>query len=178
MTFTEAAEYLKCTEKTISKLIEKGALIEEGGGVSDDSIMELTNYAETVYTVREIADILGLKSDQTVCNRIQAGEWTAIKLGRQIRVIDFDEKSARAAGSKAKAVVVPPSGMVPAAKSPETKTAARTIIERMTFEEIEVLITITKMDTAKQRLIKEFIKAYLDKKDIRKKIDDLLGLME
>ena len=187
MTKQEAALYLRCSENMIKNLIKQDILEEANGCILDDSIMELTNYAENVYTIQEVAKKLGFKSEQSVRDRIKSGEITAIRLGRIIRIIDFDEKSAQAAGCNKKPEKKPKSKAASSNKSkpktvsssePEIKATARSVIDRMEFEEIEVLITITKMDTVKQRLIKDFIKAYLEKKEMRKKIDDLLGLME
>ena len=169
----EVAKFLKVGESTVYRLIEQGALVQEGKEITRESIDKLTGNAKTVHKITEIADILGV-ADNTVLRWISQGKFKTFKIGSQgVRVADWDGRDYSKRARKKDL-----SDELPKEPPREKAKTEYTALKRIQIEDIEIKISMTKPETTRQKLIGNFVKAWLDGKDLEKKLDDLLGLIE
>ena len=162
----DVATLLQCGDQFIYKLIKDGTLEGADGGITKASLDKLTHGATKVCTIEEMAKKEGV-STQTILNRVNAGKIESFKIGRLIRI------PVRDAMADAKVTATK--------KTPETNDSKekREILRRVKLGDMELVVSIAgAKDKSEGRLVKEFIKAWLDKSMLEDRIDKFMELIE
>ena len=164
----DVATLLKCGDQFIYKLIKDGTLEGADGGITKASLDKLTHGATKVCTIEEMAKKEGL-STQTILNRVNAGKIDSFKIGRLIRIPVRDAE----ADAKVTATKKTPVGK-------QTKESPRRIVKKIPVGDLEIVISVGNYneESSADKLIKEFVKAWMEKSDLADRIEQLMKLME
>ena len=184
MIIKEVSKILRCGDATVHRLVKDGVLERDENGITEESVNKLTGGASHIYTVEEAAELMGV-SDQTVRNYYQDGRLPGFNIRRSVRITSLlaapEEPKVKATAK----IKVPkpktkpePKKVEPKAKA-EVKTEKRKIIKRIPIRDMELVVSISGAeDKPEGGLIKEFIKAWLEKSMLEDRIDKFIELME
>ena len=179
MIIREVSKILRCGDATVHRLVKDGILKRDENGITEESVNKLTGGASHIYTVEEAAELMGV-SDQTVRNYYQDGRLPGFNIRRSVRITSLlvaPEEPKVKATAKIK-VPKPKTKPKPEPKA-EVKTEKRKIIKRIPIRDMELVVSISGAeDKPEGGLIKEFIKAWLEKSMLEDRIDKFMDLME
>lgn len=179
MIIKEVSKILRCGDATVHRLVKDGVLERDENGITKESVNKLTGGASHIYTVEEAAELMGV-SDQTVRNYYQDGRLPGFNIRRSVRITSLltaPEEPKVKATAKIK-VPKPKTKPKPEPKA-EVKTEKRIIIGRIPIRDMELVVSISGAeDKPEGGLVKEFIKAWLEKSMLEDRIDKFMELME
>lgn len=179
MIIKEVSKILRCGDATVHRLVKDGVLERDENGITEESVNKLTGGASRIYTVEEAASLMGV-SDQTVRNYYQDGRLPGFNIRRSVRITNLlvapEEPKAKAT---AKVKVPKPKTKPKPEPKAEPKAEKRIIIKRIPIRDMELVVSISGAeDKPEGGLIKEFIKAWLEKSMLEDRIDKFIELME
>lgn len=168
MTKSEVMNYLNCSESAIYNMLKAGILKRDGKDIDEESVYELTGNAKEIYKVSDYAEAFKM-TEQEVHNKISKGKLNTFKIGAGV-----SKGGIRIAieGTKPKKENVKNSG------EDIVKKSDKVIVKKIKVDDIEVHISVKgEQDSSKTKLIKNFVKAWVDASDLDDKLTKLLELI-
>lgn len=173
MTKSEVMNYLNCSESAIYNMLKTGILQRDGKEINEESVYELTGNAVKVYKVSDYAEEFNI-TEQAVHAKISKGELNTFKVGA-----GTGKNGLRIAiqGTKPKAVKKMDINVNKSDKD-IVNESEKVIVKKIKVDDIEVHISVKgNQDSSKTKLIKNFVKAWVDKSDLDDKLAKLLELI-